>query len=66
MTQHHIKRECNSIERLKETIEIAKENDYTVVGIETKVLEDINGYIQRYVGNRYRENTESKEDTKES
>lgn len=65
MTQHHIKRECNSIERLKETIEIAKENDYVVVGIETKVLEDINEYIRRYASNGYRENKESESGTKD-
>lgn len=59
MTVHHIERECNSIERLKETLKIAKENDYTVVGIETKVLEEIDGLLQRYVSNGYREDKTS-------
>lgn len=40
MVQRHISRGCNYLDRLKETIDIARENDYTVVGIETKVIEE--------------------------
>lgn len=36
----HIKRVCTTEERLREVIDIAHREDYEMVGIETKVLED--------------------------
>lgn len=51
MDRHHIKRNCNSLERLKETLDIAHRNDYVVVGIETKVLEEIDEILRRHTSN---------------